>query len=241
VVIRNACVAALGKHAREFELSRKTLIAAAALAAIQAGPAAAQETFCQEQVERVSAEYREMLEDRAYASARTVFRDLHSAAARLMTQEMSMDEACLETAEAMEAALAAYRAAGPDEGAGIAASPELGDIEERAVPLAEAEIDTSAIEGADLYNYDNDYLGEVSGMRVGAGRPTHVLVGEGSFWDVGPKQAAIPVDMLRWDPEWEAFFVPITSEALQEAPAYSASGDSWTPGENDRYFESLTR
>lgn len=222
---------------RVTSLPPKMLIVVAVLAA---WPASAQplidEENCADRIQNVMDQVGDTLDAPGYGPGRTVLRDLRNAALHLRTQEMG--RACLQTVEAMEAALAAYREAGP-VGGEMMPAPELGDIDRRAIPFGEAAIDTATIEGADVYNYGSDYLGEISGVVLDAGRPTHVLVGQGTFWDVGPDQVAIPAALLRWDPEWDAFFVPITSEAFQEAPAYTADAGAWNPEENDSYFEEI--
>ena len=225
---------------------RDTLIAAAALSvlatpvfaqALGAGEVSAKGLSCENRISNLEAEFGDVADSRAYGSAQMALRSLRNSAQRLSTQQMN--DACLEAAEALEIALTAYREAGPDAGGEILPSPELGNIDERAVAFGDAGIDTSRIEGADLYNYDNQFLGEISDVVVESARPTHVIVGEGGFWDRGPSQAAVPVSMLRWDPEWEAFFVPITSEALKDAPDYRTASGDWNIEENDRYFEEL--
>jgi hypothetical protein len=217
-------------------LAPKSLIVAAAVV-LAAGPALAREELCTHRIDEVSAAVEEALDPPGYNSAQTVLRDLRNAALRLETQ--MLDAACVETVEAMEAALAAYRAAGPAESAEIVPSPELGDIEARTVALADAGMDSATIRDADVYNYDNDYLGEVTGLVVSGARPTHVLIGERGFWDAGADRAAVPASMLRWDPEWKAFFAPITTGALQDAPAYMADAE-WNPEANDRFYVELT-
>lgn len=226
---------------------RKTLIAAAPLCILSVAHASAQALgageptvkalSCENRINDLESEFGDVVENRAYGSAQMVLGDLRNAALRLNTQQM--DDACKEAAEALEAALTAYRAARPEAGE-IVPSTELGEIDERAVAFADAGIDTSRVVGADLYNYDNDYLGEISGVMMDSAQPTHVIVGEGGFWDRGSSQAAVPVSMLRWDPEWKAFFVPITSEALKEAPDYRTAAGDWNAEENDRYFEGLS-
>lgn len=226
---------------------RDTLIAAAALSVLGAAPVCAQALgagevsakalSCENRISDLEAEFGDVADSRAFGSAQMALRGLRDSAQRLSTQQMN--DACMEAVEALEIALAAYREAGPDAGGEIVPSPELGNIDERAVAFGEAGLDTSRLEGADLYNYDNQYLGEISDVVMESARPTHVIVGEGGFWDRGPSQAAVPVSMLRWDPEWEAFFVPITSEALKEAPDYRTAAGDWNTEESDRYFEGL--
>lgn len=229
------------------DMVRDTLIAAAALSllgaaqvsaqALGAGEVSPKALSCENRISDLEAEFGDVSDSRAYGPAQVVLGNLRNAALRLNTQRMN--DACMETVEALEVALNAYGEAGPEAGAEIVASPELGNIDERAVAFGDAGVDTSRIEGADLYNYDNHYLGEISGLLMESARPTHVIVGEGGFWDRGPSQVAVPVSMLRWDPEWEAYFAPITSEALEEAPDYRTAAGDWNSQENDRYFEEL--
>lgn len=216
-------------------MARTTLIAAAASALLGAAPVLAQE--CDGRINELTGDTAELV--RQGGGAAIVVRELQDAAVRLAEQDL--DEACLATVEAIQAALDAY---GPDGGAGgplVVQRPVLAaaEIEARAVPFREAGLATSALENADVYNYENDYLGEVENVLVRGGRPTHVLVTPDGILNRGPVGAAIPVSLLRWDPEWEAFFVPITSQALEDAPAYAADAGQWSPEENDRYYEGL--
>ena len=218
-------------------MGRKTPFAAASVAVLLSTPALAQEYVCQSRIDQQSGEYGDVLEGSGYGAAQSVLLDLRNSALRLQTQ--GLDQACVETIEAMEVALAAYRQSDELGDTEIVASPELGNIEERAIPFGEAHLETSAIEGADLYNYGNDYLGEVRGVVMDAARPTHVVVGKGGFWDTGASQAAVPATMLRWDPEWDAFFVPLTAEALEQAPDYRVARADWSREANDRYYQDL--
>lgn len=165
--------------------------------------------------------------------------DLRSAARRLVAQDRG--EACLAVVDAMEVALGEYDRAGPEIASGAArgsvARLTEEEMEARLLPMDEVETDTAATEGTEVYNYDNQKLGEVEGLLVEAGRPTHLVIEHGGFWKIKPETSAIPVDIVRWDPEWEAFFAPLSEEALDNAPVYGpAEGAAWDRAANDSYF-----
>jgi hypothetical protein len=98
-------------------------------------------------------------------------------------------------------------------------------------------INTARLEDTDLYSMDGEDIANVQGFLVAQGKPTHVIVSHGGFWDLGNNDAAIPLDIVRWDPEWQAFFAPLTDERLDEAPAYDEN--AWDAPMNDRFYEAL--
>lgn len=115
------------------------------------------------------------------------------------------------------------------------------EIEARLVELKEgALVDTSDLLGVNVYNYKDEFLGEIDGMLVKTGSaPSHMIVGHGGIFSIGDKEVAIPIDAFKWDPEWEVFYVNMTNEQLDNAPDYDMSDGKWVQDANDSYFKEL--
>lgn len=227
-------------------MSRGVLIGGAAVL-LSAGTVAAQQVQrvtqepqlyeCESRIETMQSDYGDLFN--GGAAIPPALEDLRSAARRLIAQDRG--QACLAVIDAMDVALAGYERAGPEVASPATGEPGLAlgenEIEARLVPMSEVETDTAATEGTELYNYANQKLGEVEGLLFEGGRPTHLVIEHGGFWKIKPGTAAIPVDVVRWDPEWEAFFAPLSEDALDEAPAYGANGGAtWDRATNDSYF-----
>ena len=96
------------------------------------------------------------------------------------------------------------------------------------------------MKGYNVYNYRDEFLGEIDGLLIQAGQaPTHMIVGHGGFLNIGDDEAAIPMDMMRWDPEYEVFYVNLTEEQLENAPDYDLVDGKWVVDDNDAYYQEI--
>jgi hypothetical protein len=159
--------------------------------------------------------------------------------AAVQLQADGLDEACLRVVEAMEIAIENYQTAGPP--AEMAARGEVTreQLKERLVPLdaSEMPINTARIEDSDVHNFDGEDIGNIEGFLMAQGRPTHIIVSHGGFWNIGGEDVAIPVDIVRWDPEWQAFFVPLSGDDLDQAPEYDER--AWDTSVNDQFYDAF--
>ncbi len=169
----------------------------------------------------------------------------------MQLQAQGLDEACLQVVDAMETAIASFeggdtQAAGTMGAAGgmAGAMATRGEVtreqlQQRLVPLDSSDmpINTARLEGTDLYSMSGDDIGNVEGFLMAQGKPTHMIVSHGGFWDIGDNDVAIPLSIVRWDPEWQTFFAPLTDEQLDEAPDYDES--AWDVNANDTFYSKL--
>lgn len=123
-----------------------------------------------------------------------------------------------------------------------AAADAAAALRERLISVTESDLlfDTSDLEGYNVYNLTNEFLGEIDGMLTRAGdAPTHMIVGHGGFLNIGDKEAAIPLKSMMWDPEEEVFYVNMTEEQLEKAPDYDMKDGKWVIDENDAYYQTV--
>ncbi len=173
--------------------------------------------------------------DAGYRGHSVALGSLRDAAMQL--QADGLDEACLRVVEAMEIAVENYQTAGPPAAVAARGDVTREQLEERLVPLdaSEMPINTSRMEGSDLHNYDGEDIGDIEGFLMAQGQPTHVIVSHGGFWNIGDEDVAIPLDIIRWDPEWQAFFAPLSEEDLDSAPEFDES--AWDTNANDEFYQ----
>ena len=173
--------------------------------------------------------------DAGYRGHTVALGSLRDAAMQL--QADGLDEACLRVVEAMEIAVENYQTAGPP--AAMAARGEVTreQLEQRLVPLdaSEMPINTARIEGSDLHNFEGEDIGDIEGFLMSQGQPTHVIVSHGGFWNIGDEDVAIPLDIVRWDPEWQVLFAPLTGDDLDAAPEYDER--VWDTNINDEFYQ----
>lgn len=114
-------------------------------------------------------------------------------------------------------------------------------LEARAVSFTNSAVlrDTSDIEGTDVYNFESERLGNARSLLLGNGQPTHLVLDHGGFWAFGQRRIAIPVEIVRWDPDWKAFLVQLTEDQLEGAPIYDGNDAVWTAQANDEYYAQL--
>lgn len=220
------------------------VLGAATVLALAAGPAHAR---CAGELEAVMAEAPEIadLPPDQQLLARETMRDLRSAAHRLNGDGLEL--ACLATVDALAEVMTDYHLA-VDEPAPSGTVQGGEDIEEtdaaldardpRLLPLTAADMAfaTRDVIGNAVYNYQGEEVGEFAGLRTGRGGVTHALIEPTDFWSISDDSAAVPVDLVRWDPQHALFYVPLNAEQLQKAPAYASAEGAWDPEMNDRYY-----
>lgn len=226
---------------------RRILMTATAATALLAGAAYAQPKDCTAAMQDVEARYGEM---QMSPTTSKVIYDLRNAAMQLRNQGMT--EACESVTASLNDVIDAYHTkainaeASDDpavEGEATAVWSTDADeatVRERVVPFEQrAEVtDTQSLVGINVYNFQNEFLGEVDGLLMAKGAPSHMIVGHGGFWNIGDEEAAIPLAKMHWDPEWNVFYVDMTTEQLEKAPDYDKTEDgSWTIDTNDEYYE----
>ena len=170
---------------------------------------------------------------------RQVIQNLRDAAQGLRAQ--GREEACAEVVEVMHEVSETYRADMKKMDGDRKFGMEWKDIEPRLITwdAADAEFESEDLIGTNVYNYKNEFLGEVDGLLMRGGKGTHMIVGHGGFWNIGDDEAAIPLKNMRWDPESEAFYINLTEEQLDNAPDYDQENGRWVIDKNDGYFDSI--
>lgn len=202
---------------------------------------------CADELEAVMSEapeIRDLPPDRQML-ARETMRDLRSAAHRLDADGLEL--ACLATVDALAEVMTDYHlAVGASAPTGTVWGGE--DVERtdaaldardpRLLPLTAGDLAfaTRDVTGNAVYNYQGEEVGEFTGVRTGRGGITHVLIEPTDFWSIGDDSAAVPADLVRWDPQHALFYVPLSAEQLQDAPAYESGEGAWDPEMNDRYY-----
>ena len=118
---------------------------------------------------------------------------------------------------------------------------EWKDVEPRLITwdAADAEFESEDLIGTNVYNYKNEFLGEIDGLLMRGGKATHMIIGHGGFWNIGDDDAAIPLQRMRWDPESEAFYINLTEEQLDNAPDYDQKNGRWVIDKKDGYYDSI--
>lgn len=115
------------------------------------------------------------------------------------------------------------------------------ELEARAVSFTNSAVlrDTSDIEGTEVYNFESERLGNARSLLLGNGEPTHLVVDHGGFWAFGQRRIAIPVEIVRWDPDWKTFLVHLSEDQLEDAPNYDGKDATWTAQANDEFYAQL--
>ena len=186
--------------------------------------------------------------DRALLARRTL-RELAAAARQLDAD--GHEAACIAALDALAKAMTDYKIdlvgrepAGTIKGAEDQVLPEAAlDVRDpRLVPLTVEGLafTTRAVKGNAVFNYEGERVGEFQGLLSGPdGFATHVMIGHGGFWTMFDKRAAIPIDMVRWDPDRRLFYIPYGEDELAAAPVYDPDADDWDAAMNDEFYASL--
>ncbi len=184
---------------------------------------------------------------------RKVIRNLRDAARSL--EQQGRDEACQRVAETIKMVVADYRAdrhdddtdgadaTGGYDASGLEGDQRMQEIRDRIVVFIDVDstVDTAELDGADVYNFDNEYLGYIEGAIVPQGDPmSHLIVSHGSFWDLYDRDVAVPVAEFFWDPREEVFYLPVTNAEMDCAPDYDRAEDgTWERSRNDGWYEEM--
>lgn len=120
---------------------------------------------------------------------------------------------------------------------------DAADLEARLVSFVDSDVvrDTSQVDGAGVFNFDNERIGHAEGLLLTNGQPTHLVIDHGGFWAFGKSRIAIPVAIVRWDPQLEHFVIAVRDEDLEGAPVYDPEDEAWTAQANDEFYASLAR
>ena len=237
----------------------RLLAAATAMATLSAGTALAD---CNEEMKQFSESYAQV-ENRG--QIRSVIQDLRNAAAQLNQQ--GLDQQCMEVVATMQQVVddfqdqQAQQVAAPEEGKTGDAQTAAGDgeavrdeqaladrrkaIADRVLSLDEVggPVNTADFIGTSIYNYNNEALGEVSGLLLADDqRATHLVMSHGGFWNIGEQRALVPIDLVKLDPESNSLYVDISREQIDGAPEFAMGREGeWSPENNDQYYQSLAK
>jgi len=107
---------------------------------------------------------------------------------------------------------------------------------------AEADFSEDDLIGYNIYTPSYDYVAEIDGVIHGEDeRITHLVVSYGGFWNIGDKEAALPVDLVGYSVATDTFFADITEEQLEDAPDWDYEDGEWVSDqpadENDAWYE----
>jgi hypothetical protein len=85
----------------------------------------------------------------------------------------------------------------------------------------------SRIIGSNVYNEQNENVGEVEELLLGAqGGPSMAVISVGGFLGIGAKQVAVPFAELRHNTERDRWVLPgATRDSLKERPAFAYAND----------------
>jgi sporulation protein YlmC with PRC-barrel domain len=87
----------------------------------------------------------------------------------------------------------------------------------------------SSLEGLDVYNQDNEKIGDISELIVdGSGRIQAVIVGIGGFLGMGERDVAIPMDQIRFVNEPRAAATATTGTAANNPDATNRNAPAAT-------------
>lgn len=80
----------------------------------------------------------------------------------------------------------------------------------------------SKVIGANVYNEQNESIGEVEDLVIPAGQgPMVAVVSVGGFLGIGDKLVSVPMNELRWNAERERWSLAgATKESLKNRPAF---------------------
>jgi sporulation protein YlmC with PRC-barrel domain len=98
----------------------------------------------------------------------------------------------------------------------------------------------SKMVGANVYNEENERIGEVEDLLLSRGQmqPTTAVLSVGGFLGIGAKRVAVPFEQLQWNAERERWVLPgATRDSLRERPSFEYAedrrGDTGTAARRD--------
>lgn len=222
---------------------KRTLLATVAAAGMLVGGAAYAD--CNTSMAGVGADYDKisMANRHATADNRAVMRNLRDAAHTLKAN--GNEDGCEAVVSAMKDVVEDMReqaAEKMEEKTGMTAAERHEKARERAMTLVTAKmtLNTTDLKGTDVYNWNDEFLGEIDGVILGdGGKASHMIVGHGGFLSIGDDEAAVPLSKLRWDPEREVLYLNMTEEQLENAPDYDKVDGKWMIDANDDYYKDI--
>jgi sporulation protein YlmC with PRC-barrel domain len=97
-----------------------------------------------------------------------------------------------------------------------------------AQPVLPGSADANKLIGQDIKNADNDSIGEVNSVRIGAdGKVNAVIVGVGGFLGMGEREVALDWKDLRVSEDGRKVTANMTKEQLKALPEYKYSDASY--------------
>ena len=92
--------------------------------------------------------------------------------------------------------------------------------EDRVVDPAHELISSRRVEGTEVWNRIDGKLGTIHSVMVEkrTGKIAYALLSFGGFLGIAGRVHPIPWDMLRYDPDFDAYMVDIGEEQLRSAP-----------------------
>ena len=91
---------------------------------------------------------------------------------------------------------------------------------EQVIDPAHELISSRRVEGTEVWNRTDGKLGTIHSVMIEkrTGKIAYALLSFGGFLGIAGRVHPIPWDMLRYDPEFDAYMVDITEEQLRNAP-----------------------
>ena len=85
-------------------------------------------------------------------------------------------------------------------------------------------ISSEKVGGSSVENTRGDNLGHIEEVMIDkiSGRVAYAVLNYGSFLGMGGKLFAMPWDMLKYNPQRDAYVVDIPEERLKDAPSFDA-------------------
>ncbi len=80
----------------------------------------------------------------------------------------------------------------------------------------------SRVTGKDVFNAKGDHLGYVDDLSIErvSGKAIYAIMSFGGFLSLNERFHPVPWSLLDYDPERDAFVVPLDKEVLKDAPHY---------------------
>ena len=93
-------------------------------------------------------------------------------------------------------------------------------------------ISSDKVEGTAVYNGEGEKLGSIESVMLEkrSGRIAYAVMSFGGFLGMGEKVHPLPWNVLTYDTDKGGYIVPLSKDALKEAPSYDADSE---PGWDD--------
>lgn len=148
----------------------------------------------------------------------------------------------------MAAAQAAYASYVSDlERLGVSPDEVTGWRQEQllaAIPVNQIEngIEIDSVIGSDVRNPQDESLGEVEDVVFDprSGRIGHLIVSRGGFLGIGEDRVVVPWDRFSVTPGLNTFVLPVSEQAMEDAPQLEDGGTTGSIAGADDYWEKAT-